>query len=267
MLIDWFTVLAQLINFLILVYLLRRFLYKPVLNAIHEREKRVSDQLNTASQQMAQAENARLSYEEKNRELDQKKETLVNEAKAAAEQERQQLLEQAKKEYGDLRKKLRESLAEERNSLDEEIRDRIRDEVFDIARKVLSDLADSALEAQIVAVFLKKLKALSPEDWQVLKKGTRNGQILTVRSAFELGPDQEKAITGTISQLLAENVSLQFQTASGEIAGVELSGQGYRLGWTISDYLHSLEKRIKTLGETELSAAPSEEPLNGHHGK
>jgi len=38
MLIDWFTVVAQVINFLILVWLMKRFLYKPILNAIAARE-------------------------------------------------------------------------------------------------------------------------------------------------------------------------------------------------------------------------------------
>ena len=45
MLIDWFTVAAQAVNFLILVWLLKRFLYKPVLAAIDEREKRIATQL------------------------------------------------------------------------------------------------------------------------------------------------------------------------------------------------------------------------------
>jgi F-type H+-transporting ATPase subunit b len=55
MLIDWFTVIAQIINFLILVYLLKRFLYKPILNAIDEREKRIASQLEDAAKQKAEA--------------------------------------------------------------------------------------------------------------------------------------------------------------------------------------------------------------------
>jgi F-type H+-transporting ATPase subunit b len=42
MLIDWFTVVAQVLNFLILVWLLKRFLYRPILNAIDVREKRIA---------------------------------------------------------------------------------------------------------------------------------------------------------------------------------------------------------------------------------
>ena len=45
MLIDWFTIAAQALNFLILVWLMRRFLYKPILNAIDAREKLIAKEL------------------------------------------------------------------------------------------------------------------------------------------------------------------------------------------------------------------------------
>jgi hypothetical protein len=57
MLIDWFTVGAQALNFLILVWLMKRFLYKPILNAVAEREKRIAAELADAAQKKDDAEN------------------------------------------------------------------------------------------------------------------------------------------------------------------------------------------------------------------
>jgi F-type H+-transporting ATPase subunit b len=48
MLIDWFTVAAQALNFFVLVWLMKRFLYKPILNAIAEREKKIASELANA---------------------------------------------------------------------------------------------------------------------------------------------------------------------------------------------------------------------------
>ena len=56
MLINWFTVCAQAINFLILVWLLKRFLYKPILHAIDEREKGIATQLADAEAKKAEAQ-------------------------------------------------------------------------------------------------------------------------------------------------------------------------------------------------------------------
>ena len=53
--INWFTVIAQVINFLILVWLLKKFLYKPILNAIDEREKKIADKIKDADAQKALA--------------------------------------------------------------------------------------------------------------------------------------------------------------------------------------------------------------------
>ena len=59
MLINWFTVCAQAINFLILVWLLKRFLYKPILHAIDEREKGIAAQLADAEAKKAEAQKDR----------------------------------------------------------------------------------------------------------------------------------------------------------------------------------------------------------------
>ncbi len=48
MAIDWITVSAQIVNFLILVWLLKHFLYQPIIRAMDRREQRVSERLNEA---------------------------------------------------------------------------------------------------------------------------------------------------------------------------------------------------------------------------
>ena len=70
MLIDWFTVAAQALNFLVLVWLLKRFLYQPVLDAISTREQRIAKQLADAAAQAAAAKSEREQFEHKNAEFD-----------------------------------------------------------------------------------------------------------------------------------------------------------------------------------------------------
>ena len=60
MLIDWFTVGAQALNFIVLVWLMKRFLYRPVLDAIAAREQRIAQQLAEAATQMAEAHEGRV---------------------------------------------------------------------------------------------------------------------------------------------------------------------------------------------------------------
>ena len=66
MLIDWFTVAAQALNFLILVWLMKRYLYQPILNAIASREQLISGELKDADTKKAEAQKERENFEHKN---------------------------------------------------------------------------------------------------------------------------------------------------------------------------------------------------------
>src|SRR5450631_4660557 len=97
MLIDWFTVGAQAINFIILVWLLKRFLYKPILNAVDAREKRIAAELADADAKEAEAQKERDEFQHKNEEFDQQRAALLNKATDEAKAERQRLLDEARK--------------------------------------------------------------------------------------------------------------------------------------------------------------------------
>ena len=98
MLIDWFTVAAQAINFLLLVWLLKRFLYRPVLAAIDEREKRIAVQLQDAQSKKAEALQEQAVFQRKNEDFDRRRSQLFLEATDAVQAERQKLLEAARRD-------------------------------------------------------------------------------------------------------------------------------------------------------------------------
>src|SRR5476649_1716532 len=113
MLIDWFTVAAQVVNFLVLVWLLKRFLYKPVLAAIDEREKRIATQLQDAEKKKAEAQKEQTDFEHKNREFEQQRVCLLADATKAAKTERDKLLETTRKDAEALRSKLQKNIHDE----------------------------------------------------------------------------------------------------------------------------------------------------------
>src|SRR5476651_998000 len=100
--IDWFTVAAQAINFLILVWLLKRFLYKPILHAIDEREKGIATQLAEAEAKKAEAHQESDDFQHKNAAFDQEREALLKKATDDASIERQRLLDEARKDADSL---------------------------------------------------------------------------------------------------------------------------------------------------------------------
>jgi F-type H+-transporting ATPase subunit b len=108
-LIDWFTVAAQVLNFLILMWLMKRFLYHPVLDAIDAREKRIAGELAQADATKAAAQQERDNFRSKSEHLEQQRTELLRQATDAANAERQRLLEEARKAAADLSAQRQES--------------------------------------------------------------------------------------------------------------------------------------------------------------
>jgi F-type H+-transporting ATPase subunit b len=238
---DWFTVVAQIVNFLILIWLLKRFLYKPVLKAIDAREKRIADLLSEAEQNELQMQKQKDELSAKNAAFAKERETLLTKAKADAQQQKESLLVQAFQDVKAQRNKWLAALQKEQNKLVLDIHQRTQHAVFDIARKTLKDLSSIELEAQIIQVFIQHLNKLSEtERRQFLGHGT--GELL-LRSTQDLNDVSKDALKTAIEKVFP-GVRLRFELAPQLLSGIEMSSSGQKLSWNINDYLSSLEKSI-----------------------
>ena len=98
MLIDWFTVVAQMVNFLVLVWLLKRFLYRPILNAIDARERRMAAELAEADAKKMAGDKERDEFQRKTHELEQQRTAILSKALEEAQAERQRLIAAARED-------------------------------------------------------------------------------------------------------------------------------------------------------------------------
>jgi F-type H+-transporting ATPase subunit b len=248
MLIDWFTVCAQAVNFLILVWLLKRFLYQPILVAIDAREKRVAAELADADAKKAEAQKERDEFQRKNQEFDQQRAALLSKATDEAKAERQRLVEEARKAADALSVKRQETLKNDARNLNQAISRRTQQEVFAIARKTLTDLASVSLEERVGEVFTRHLREMNGETKAGLAEAIKTASEPTlVRSAFDLPPEQRAAIQRALNETFSADIPIRFETAPDLVGGIELTTNGQKVAWSISDYLLSLEKGVGEL--------------------
>ncbi|MGA7750564.1 MAG: F0F1 ATP synthase subunit B [Gallionella sp.] len=257
MLIDWFTVIAQAVNFLILVWLMKRFLYKPILNALDAREKRIAAELADADAKKAEAGIEREEFRRKNDEFDRQRTVLLNKATDEAAAERRRLLDEVRKDADSLRAKLQDMLGSEYQNLHEEFARRTRAEVFAIARKTLRDLAGSDLEERMVDVFVHRLRGLGNEEKGRLAALLKSPDIpVLVRSAFDPSPAQSASIDGAIKAIFASETPVRFEVVPDLVSGIELVMQGQKVAWSIAGYLASLEKDVDELLKVQHKLEP-----------
>jgi F-type H+-transporting ATPase subunit b len=243
MLINWFTVFAQAINFLILVWLLKRFLYKPILHAIDEREKGIAAQLAQAEARVAEAQKERDDFLQKNEVFDKERTALLKKATDDANSERERLLDEVRKNADALRAKRQDALRTEQTNLSQDIIRLTKKQVFAITRKTLADLAGAGLEERMGAVFVERLLALegAPKEQLATAFKTSN-HMVSVHSAFDLPAAQKSAIEKAVKETFAPDAQVQFETAPELVSGIELSSGGQKVAWSIADYLTTLEK-------------------------
>ncbi|MDR9456937.1 MAG: hypothetical protein RI572_05955 [Salegentibacter sp.] len=250
--IDWFTVIAQIINFLILVGLLKRFLYKPILNAIEERENKISSQLEEAESKKEEAQKEKEEFKQKNEDFEDKKKKLMKKAVEESEEKREELLEKARKEAGKFRSRLKKSSEEVQQNLSQEIEEKVQKEVFAITRKALSDLASLDMEEQTLKVFISRLNQLKEDEKkEFLEAFKSKSDPIMVRSAFDLPPKQKTEIQKTVADILGTETKFQYKTVPELVSGIELTANGFKISWSISEYLNSLEKNISETIEEE----------------
>ena len=248
MLIDWFTVGAQALNFLILVWLLRRFLYRPVLSAIDARETRIAAELADADAKRTEAQRDRDELQHKLSELDRQRASLLERATGEAKAEGQRILEQARKAAQDASTRSEEALRREDQNLSQALRRRTQQEVFAIAKKTLVDLASVDLEERMVRVFTQRLGEMDETAKRRLAAALETAsEPALVRSAFDLTEQQRADIEKALGETLSAEIELSFVTKPEVVTGIELAAGGQKLAWSVADYLSSLEKGVDEL--------------------
>jgi len=240
MLIDWFTVAAQIVNFLLLVWLLKHFLYGRILRAMEARESRIAARLAEADAKEKTASEQLTAYQSRLREFDEQRENLLAQAKADAEKQHREMVEKAREEVHSLETAWQEDLDRERNAFLLDLRRRAAAEILALARQTVADLASVDIERCAVQVFLEKIRLLDHEACKSLAAGE-----LSVRTAFDLPEETQAEIQQTLRDRLQAPVNFRFERVPGIGLGIELRGNGRRIGWTSESYLEALEEDLR----------------------
>lgn len=261
MLIDWFTVIAQLFNFLLLVWLLKRFLYKPIMNAVDQREKLIEEQLVNAQNQMEKADVLNQDYMTQLKNFNQKRDSLMVEALQEAGNTKEKLLDETKKEMARLNAKQKEVLKDQEESYQNGLVRKAQGEIFKIAKKALMDLSSEDIEKHMYTVFLDRLKSLSEEEKEKLAYTLADSHYKIIfKSSYGLDPVQKTTLTQLMTDIALHHVTMIYVEQSDLINGFELMTGDFKLSWNFEEYLLSLYKQSLPSHKAAVHVKPEETP-------
>lgn len=251
--INWLTVAAQIVNFLILVWLLKRFLYGPIIKAMDQREADMAAAMQDAEDKAEEAQAEGLAYHQRTAELEDRREEIMQLASSEAADERERLLGRARKEVEQAEHRWHHSLDEERQAFGRELRRRAGEQVCAVARRALADLADADLERQVTATFLRRLQALDGEERDELADAlTSTDEHVVITSAFELPQASREELVSAVQETFDASPRFDFTTAPEVMCGIELRAGGRKLSWSLDSYLDDLEEELAELVAREV---------------
>jgi F-type H+-transporting ATPase subunit b len=240
--IDWLTVTAQIVNFLVLVWLLKRFLYQPISDAMRRREERIEERLSEARAARKEAEEEAERLSTKTAELEAGKESAFAQARQEAEQLRMQMEADIRAEMETRRHVWKQHLEEERDDLVATLRHQAGQKLFQMTERILADYADSELTERVVARFAARLKTLDPDMRRKMTEAAAHDDVTAiVHTGFEIDSAAKSRITRVIHDVLATQVEVDYRTDPDIVLGARLTIGDHSAEWSAIRYLDRLQ--------------------------
>jgi len=233
---DWTTFVLEILNFLILLWILKRFLYEPVLKAITRRKAAIEQTLEDASKQKTEAQALEQQYRTRLDAWEQEKAKLREQMLGEIRAERERQLAELQKTLANEREK--NHVLEERRlrDLEHKLRDEVRSDAVRFLSRLMQRLATPALETRMVDVAVEDLKGLPDAQRQQVKDTiAEDGAPAKVSTAFPLSAEQRKEIEQALGKILGRAVKADYVRDETLLAGLKIQMGPWTLQASLQD--------------------------------
>lgn len=243
--IDWWTLGLQAINFLVLVWLLWRFLFRPVKTIIQRRQELATQATDKAEVTQRQAEAEKARYESDRLALAEERRDVLKKAHDGAAAERQTILEAARTEARQITDAARKAMEEDRRQDMAALKDDIASLAGDMAAHILQSAAPDAYTGLLLDRLVATIHDL-PTDGKTQFMADAGTGPATIVTARPLDDASKAACTGKLHQLLPKECDIRFEADAALGGGVELRLAHTIISYSFADQVKQAEAAIRT---------------------
>lgn len=241
--INWFEIIVQMINFFILLFILQKLFYKPVIKAMEDRQQRIDDIRNEAKKKREEADELIKEYEKNKIEFEEQKEEKMNEAIKKADEKKESLIASYEKEAQAKRESYINDIKEEKENFLYDLRTTLGKSSINIAGKILETFTEEKIKDKVFDNFIKKIKSL---DEEVVKEEIKfNEENIILISSDELSEEQKNIFEKTISEKFSNSIGIEYEIDKSLINGFELKLESLTIHTNIKNYIREAEDNIK----------------------
>lgn len=220
---DTTTFILEIINFLILIWILQRLFYKPVLEMIAKRKQHIDQTLEDAKKLRQEADELRNLYENRQQLWEQEKKVAQAALQQQFEAERSMQLDKLRKELDQERQKAKVTLSRQQKELQDQAEKRALENGARFASLLLQQSAGPALETRLFAMLIDRFPVL-PEIGKVNFQlaDSKKPQTVKVTSAYPLATEQQQLLEQKLGSLLNRPMNFQYHQDKALIAGIRI---------------------------------------------
>ncbi len=243
---DWSTLVLEVINFLVLVWLLKHFFYKPVLGVIAQRKAAIDKTLSDAEARDKEAKNLQSTYQGRLEQWEKEKDGLRQDLTREMKAQRQRMTADLDRDL--VKERERQDVLMQRRvaQLEGQADEKGRREGLQFTARLLERIASPELEARFVDIFLEDLGHLPKEQQEALRTASRSShQRIRVTSAFPLTDSQRGTVAGAIKDVVQEEVAAAFQEDAALLGGIRINIGPWTLRANLQDELAFFGERVR----------------------
>lgn len=244
--IDFFTLGAQIINLLILLFLLRKFLYLPVLKVLEERKNLLDNEYSEAEKTRKKAELLEQKMQKEYALIEEEKQRIFAETKIKVQELEQKLIDEAYIEFNKARKSWKNKLLSEQKTFEFVLQKLIVEYFARFTDSALMQMADVNLNELFIHKLKQKLSELNKEQKADFERDFLSSKILNVCTAEELSLQTKNEFEIFLKNNfnISEKLKLKFFVDKKLICGVELKVDERMLAWNLAEYIADFSKNL-----------------------
>ena len=217
------TFILEIINFLILIWILQRLFYKPLLEVIAKRKQFIDQSLADAKTMQQQAEEQRSLYENRQKLWEQEKQTALAALHQQIDAERRMQMAKLDTDLEQERQKINVTLQRQQQELQRQAEKQALQHGARFAGMLLKQSAGPELEARLFNLLLDHLKTLPEACTLCLQMmGTKKSVPIKITSAYPLTDDLRLQLEQKLGSLITSPINFQYHQDAALIAGIRM---------------------------------------------
>ncbi len=243
--INWSTVFFQIINFLIIIWILKKYLFKPVLSSMDKREQIIQDKLLEAKEAKFKAEKEYEKLKMKIHSLEREKNNIMANTYKKADIEYATLLKTFNAEMAGKRNAFEEQMIMEREFLRHSIKDMAGKTIIKTVQDALTELANTNIQSAIIQNFINQIYNKNFKKINDLKKYYEKEKYINIYTSFEIDENSKKEIINAFTNIIEKQITnINFVINNEIICGIEVSCPPLLISFGMNTYINELTKNI-----------------------